>query len=267
MRGDHRSLLTLLNIPEHHEQHGCNNDFDSDQRPIGGAQLLNLVDGQICGQECGGKGNHANPIHLRSLGSGGFFRIHEHKHNGKHRNANHDPEHGTETERASKPAAKNSVDTADATINGSQNSHELGVLLIFSNLGVQHDQRHRHNRTGNTLNHTTDHQHRHVDRERGNHAAQSGKHKNAKQHFLATDQIAESRQEQREHCARGEEHRLGQANLRIGGVEFNTHGRQCRRKHGRVELEREDGCHQCCHQCDDGLAAFVEHFAVFGLCH
>ena len=174
MRGDHRRLLTLLDVPEGHEQHRGDHQFDGDQSPIRGSELLDLVDGQVCGKESRGKRNHASPIHLRGLGRGGFLGIDEHEHNGQHRNTDHNPEHGAESEGASKPAAENGVNAADTTVDGGEDGHELGILLVFGDLGMQHDQRHRHDRPGNALDHTTGHQHRHVDGERGDHASDGG---------------------------------------------------------------------------------------------
>ena len=196
MGGDHRSLLTLLNVPEDDEQHSGDDQFHSDQTPVRGAKLLDFVDGQVCGEEGSGQRDHTGPIHLRSLGSGGFLGIDEHQHNGQNGNADHDPENGTEAEGACEPTTEDGVDTADATVDGSQDGHQLGVLLVFGDLGMQHDQGHRHDWAGNALDHTADHQHRHVDCERGNHATGRGQNEDSEQDLLTSDQIAKSGQEQ-----------------------------------------------------------------------
>ena len=97
---------------------------------------------------------------------------------------------------AGEPATEQRVDAADAAVDGGQDGHEPRIACIIGDALVQHEQRHRHDRAGDTLDHAPHHEHRHVDGERRDAAADAGEREHADEHLLAPRKVAQARQEQ-----------------------------------------------------------------------
>ena len=194
--GDHRCGIAVLDLPEDHEGNRSRYHLDSDEHPIRVAEFLYFIDGQIGCQEGDAKNDCTGPIHLRGLFGRAFIGEHRHQHDCDHGDTDHHPEHGTEAERAGKPAAEDGVNTANTAVHRGKNRHQSRIFGVLSHLGVQHDERHRHHRSAYALHHATDHQHGHIHGQRRDHTADGGDAQHAQQYFLAACEIAQSRQEQ-----------------------------------------------------------------------
>ena len=155
------------------------------------------------------------------------------------------------------PAANEHVDTSNAAVDSSDQSHQGSQTDFVLHLTTQDNQRHGDGGASDTLHGTSDEQEVNIWRESRQNAAQCHHRQHDQQDTTTTHNVGEPRQEEAAHCAAGEERRLGQADGSFVSVQLARHGGQHRREHGCVQLEGECRGQQHEHQQGEATGTLI----------